>query len=84
MVCMQDQDTLHWMWVFGHKIVFILHMVLRTLLHKAAPSVFAGPHLIQVVMGIAPYRNFLLTLYKDGILLAGFLTAAVAVSLHIF
>ena len=82
MMNMQDQDAVHRLWIFGHKLLLILHVVLNTVLRKAAPHMFGGPRLIQVVLGKSPYRDFLSILYKDGILFAGVLAAITTFGLH--
>ena len=82
MIHVQNQDAVHRLWVSSHKILLILHMVLNTVLHKAAPRVFGGPRLLQVVVGKAPYRQFMSTIYKDGILFAGILAAVTTFALH--
>jgi len=81
-LCVQDLDAVHRIGLLGHKVLFILHMVLHTLLHKAAPTMFGGPGLQPLVMGTAPYRGFTETMYKDGIMLAGIVIAATASILH--
>ena len=77
---MQNQDLAHKLWVIGHRVLFNLHM-LRAVLHKAAPKVFAGPHLVQLVIGASPYKAFTSAMYQDGILFAGTLTAIAALLL---
>ncbi len=79
----QDQDTAHKLWLFGHKLLFLLHMISHTLLHKAAPGVFAEPRMMPMVMGHIPYRAFTASMYQDGIILAGLLIAATAFVLPI-
>lgn len=83
-VWVQDQDAAHQMWLWGHKILLVIHMVFRTVLHKAAPSVFSEPHLMSVVWGDLPYRTVMSAMYKDGILFAAVLLSLTALCLHIF
>ena len=82
MIHVQNQDAVHRLWVSSHKFLLILHMVLNTVLHKAAPRMFSGPRLLQVVVGKAPYRDFLSTIYRDGVLFAGVLAAVTTFALH--
>lgn len=79
----QDRDAVYKAWLLGLKVLLILHMVSHTMLHKVAPSVFAGPRMIEVTMGTLPYRRFMSAIYQDGILFTGFLAAATAFTLHI-
>lgn len=81
--CVQDRDAVYKAWLLGLKVLLILHMVSHTMLHKVAPSVFAGPRMIEVTMGTLPYRRFMSAIYQDGILFTGFLAAATAFTLHI-
>lgn len=69
-------------WLLGLKVLLILHMVSRTMLHKVAPSMFAGPRMIEVTLGTLPYRRFMSAIYQDGILFTGFLAAATAFTLY--
>lgn len=71
----QDQDGAHKLWLSGHKMLLILHMASSTMLHKVAPSVFSGPRMLGLVMGTAPYRKFVSTLYRDGVWFAGLVNA---------
>ena len=82
MMHVQNQDAVHRLWVSSHRALLILHMVLNTVLHKAAPRMFSGPRLLQVVVGKAPYRDFLSTIYRDGVLFAGVLAAVTTFALH--
>ena len=82
MMHVQDQDVVHRLWVSSHKLLLILHMVLNTVLHKAAPRMFGGPRLSELVMGKSPYRDFLSTMYRDGVLFAGVLAAITTFALH--
>lgn len=68
------------LWLFGHKLLLILHMVSHTLLKKASPKVFAGPHMMPFVLGTEPYRALTQAMYKDGLALVALLTMAVAVA----
>ena len=79
---MQEQDVAHRLWLLGHKVLFILHMVLRTTLHKVAPRLISGPGLIQLVTGASPYRAFISGLYRDGLCCAGILVIASALAVH--
>ena len=81
MMDMQEQDAIHCVWVLGHKLLFV-HMVLNTVLHKAAPHMFGRPCLVQVVLGKSPYKDFLSTLYKDGILFARVFAVVTTFALH--
>lgn len=74
----QDQDAVHKAWLLGNKLLLGLHMASRTALHKAAPSMFAGPRMTDVTMGNSAYRGLTSAMYKDGIMLAGGVTAAAA------
>ena len=60
-----------------------LHMISRTVLNKAAPSLFGGPRMMEVVVGKLPYRRFTSALYQDGVVFAGFLTVVSAFALHV-
>lgn len=53
------------------------------MLHKVAPSMFSGPRMLGLVMGTAPYRDFVSTLYRDGFWFAGFLIAVSAFAMHV-
>ena len=81
-MCVQERDIAHGLWVLAHRRLLNLHMVSRTMLHKVVPRIFGGPSLIQVVMSTSPYSNFLSTIYKDGVIFAGFVIAVTAVALH--
>lgn len=70
MVCIQERDLAHGLWVLAHKRLLNLHMMSRTMIHKLVPRIFGGPSLIQVVMSTSPYRNFLSTIYKGGVIFA--------------
>lgn len=50
-------------------------MILHTLLHKVAPTIFDEPLLMPMAMGtkVMPYRAIIAALYRDGILLSGVL-----------
>ena len=80
--CVQDQSTARKVQLMGLKMLLVLHMMSRTVLHKAAPSVFGGPRMLEVVMGKLPYRQFTSAIYQDGLIFAGFLTAAAAFALR--
>ena len=82
-VC-QDQDAAHKVYLFGHKVLFVLHMAVYTMLHKAAPSIFDGPRLKGLISGTLPYRSFLSTIYQDGICFASFLVSVTALALWVF
>lgn len=62
----QDQDTFSKLWLFGHKLLLGLHMASHTWLNKAAPKLFAGPRMMPLVMGAAPYSTFTKAMYRDG------------------
>ena len=79
---LQDQDGAHKLWLSAHKVLLILHMASSTMLHKVAPSMFGGPRMLGLVMGAAPYRDFVSTWYRDGIWFAGFVMAALAFAMH--
>ena len=83
-VACQDQGAAHKVWLLGHKVLFILHMAVYTTLHKAAPSVFAGPCLKGLISGTLPYRSFVSTIYQDGICFANFLVSVPALALWAF
>ena len=78
MMCVHDQDTVHKAWLLGNTLLLGLHMASCTTLSKAAPSTFGKPHLLRVAMGTSSYRGLTSAMYKDGIMLAGVLTAAAA------
>ena len=78
----QDQDGAHKLWVSGHKMLLILHMASSTMLHKVAPSMFSGPRMLGLVMGTAPYREFVSTLYRDGVWFAGCVIAVLAFAMY--
>ena len=80
---MQELDAAHRIWVLGHRILFMHHMVLRTLLHKAVPGMIAGPSLLPLVWGPLPYRSFMSALYWDGIFSVGFLITAFLLALQL-
>ena len=82
MLCVQDQDAVHKAWLLGNKLLLGLHMASRTALHKAAPSMFGGPRMMDVTMGNLAYRGLTSAMYKDGIMLAGGLTVAAALVVH--
>lgn len=82
-VC-QDQDAAHKMWLFGHKVLFILHMAVYTMLQNVAPSIFAGPRLKGLISGTLPYRSFLSTIHQDGICFVSFLASLTALALWVF
>ena len=80
MLCVQDQDAVHKAWLLGHKLLLGLHMASRTVLHKAAPSMFCGPRMMGVALGNSAYGGLTSAMYKDGILLAVGLSAAAALA----
>ena len=81
-MCVQDQDTAHKAWLFGHKMLLMLHFMLQTGLQKLAPNKFAGPCIKQVVTGVVPYRTFTSTLYRDGLCFAGAVATVSALAVH--
>ena len=81
--CVQDQGTAHKLWLAGLKMLLVLHMICRTMLHKAAPRLCGGPRMMEVMQGTLPYRRFMAAIYQDGIAFAGFLTAVSAIVLQL-
>ncbi|KAL3130529.1 hypothetical protein ABBQ38_008341 [Trebouxia sp. C0009 RCD-2024] len=78
----QDQDAAHYLWILGHKILLMVHVVLRTVLHKAVPSMFSGPLVASMVQGSLPYRALTSAMYKDSIVFAAVLLSFAAFWLH--
>ena len=73
------QETLvHKLWLLVHALLLLLHIGVHTLLNKALPAVFAEPSMTRMLKGDLPYRAVIQSMYRDGLVLAGFLAAAVA------
>lgn len=79
---MQDYDLQHKVWLLGHKLLLGIYMISHTLLHKAAPQLFAGPQMLPMIMGKRPYRVVTNGMYKCGLVLASLLTISMAAGLH--
>ena len=83
-LCVQDQDAAHQLWLVGHKILLMVHMVWRTALHKAVPSMFSGPLMASMVQGSLPYRAVTSAMYKDCVVFAAVVLSLTALWLHTF
>ncbi len=57
-------------------------MASSTTLQKVAPSMFSGPRMLGLVMGTAPYREFVSTLYRDSVWFAGYVLAILAFAMY--
>ena len=68
---LQDQGIAHKLWLYVHGFLLGVHMASHTLLHKAAPHVFAEPRMMPMVMGHIPYRKVTAAMYWDGSVVAG-------------
>ena len=55
-----------------------MHVLIHTVLNTALPSLFAEPSMMQMLKGQVPYRSVIHSMYRDGLILAGVCTVAVA------
>lgn len=73
----------HKLWLLAHKVLLGVYMVSHTLLHKAAPQMFAGPKMMPMIMGKCPYRAVTTGMYQCGLVLAGLLTVITAAAMQL-
>lgn len=80
---LQDQGLPHKLWIKAHGVLLVVHMILHTLLHKAAPAICDEPLLMPMAMGtkVMPYREIIYAWYRDGIMVAGVLCLIVLYAL---
>lgn len=75
---LQDQGIALKLWLSVHGLLLGVHVATHTLLHKAAPHVFAEPRMMPMVMGRIPYRKVTAVMYWDGSVVAGIIFCVAA------